>query len=89
MKQNTLRGFIPLMAVLMLLTIWPLHTEAKKIKYSEQIVYSGKVDSNGQPYGEGTLTTTYGEYKDILEGVFENGVVRESTLRLQVFEKKY
>ena len=89
MKQNTLRGFIPLMAVLMLLTIWPLHTAAKKIKYSEQIVYSGKVDSNGQPNGQGTLTTTYGEYKDILEGIFENGVVREATLRLQVFEKKY
>ena len=89
MKQNTFTGTFPLVAVLMLLTIWPSHAEAKKIKYSEQIVYSGKVDSNGQPYGEGTLTTTYGEYKDILEGTFENGVVREATLRLKVYDKKY
>ena len=78
-----------MMAVFMLLTVWPTNANAKKIKYSEQIVYSGKVDSNGQPNGQGTLTTTYGEYKDILEGIFDNGVVRDATLRLKVFDKKY
>ena len=75
MKQNIFRGLVPMMAAFMLLTICPINVDAKKIKYSEQIVYNGKVDANGQPNGEGTLTTTYGEYKNILEGFFNNGVV--------------
>ncbi len=78
-----------MMAVFMLLAIWPANVNAKKIKYSEQIIYNGKVDSNDQPNGEGTLTATYGEYKDVLEGIFENGVVRDATLRMKVFDKKY
>lgn len=89
MKQIIFNGLVPMMAVFMLLTVWPTNANAKKIKYSEQIVYSGKVDSNGQPNGQGTLTTTYGEYKDILEGIFDNGVVRDAILRLKVYDKKY
>lgn len=89
MKQNIFNGLVPMMAVFMLLTIWPTNANAKKIKYSEQIVYNGKVDANGQPNGEGTLTTTYGEYKNILEGFFNNGVVSNATLRLRVYDKKY
>lgn len=89
MKQNIFNGLVPMMAVFMLLTICPINVDAKKIKYSEQIVYNGKVDANGQPNGEGTLTTTYGEYKNILEGFFNNGVVSNATLRLRVYDKKY
>lgn len=89
MKQNIFRGLVPMMAAFMLLTICPINVDAKKIKYSEQIVYNGKVDANGQPNGEGTLTTTYGEYKNILEGFFNNGVVSNATLRLRVYDKKY
>ena len=88
MKQNFWGGLAPIL-VLVLLMCLPINSSAKKIKYSEQIIYNGKVDANGLPKGEGKLITKYGEYTDILEGIFDNTTVTSATLKLKIFEKKY
>lgn len=87
MKQNVLRVPVLFCAITMMMC-WSTLSNAKKIKYSDQIVYDGKVDANGLPHGEGKLITTYGEYKDVLEGIFNNNTVTSATLKLKIYDKK-
>ena len=80
---------VALLSACIVVMCWSTKVDAKKIKYSEQIVYSGKVDANGLPKGEGKLITTYGGYMDILEGFFDNTTVTSATLKLKIYNKKY
>jgi len=81
MKQNIFNGLVPMMAVFMLLTIWPTNANAKKIKYGENCRYDGKVDKNGNPSGEGKITF-YGNryYYDVLRGFFDGNRVSNATI---------
>lgn len=65
-----------------------------KIQYGKNIYYKGSVNSNNIPSGKGKLVTDYKvtdqiagnirlvTNKDILEGIFENGTVKEAKLVL-------
>ena len=73
------------------MSILPQFCRAEKITYGEFITYDGKVDGNGLPYGKGKIETTYGtsnpnalssKEKDVLEGIFENGTVKDAKLLL-------
>ena len=58
-------------SLLLLLAVLSFSTvvQAKKIKYGAAIIYDGKAKSD-IPTGEGTLTTTCGNYTDVLVGTF-------------------
>jgi len=81
MKQNIFNGLVPMMAVFMLLTIWPTNANAKKIKYGENCRYDGKVDKNGNPSGEGKITFYDNRYYyDVLRGFFDGNKVSNATI---------
>lgn len=77
-----------MLVALVFLTTVPAQTFAKKIKYGVNIVYNGAVDTNGNPKGKGTLTTTYGIGTDVLEGIFDNGTVVDASLRFNIIRKR-
>ncbi len=74
---------------------FPLTMQAQQIDYGKQIYYKGKVNSSNKPSGKGQLVTTYKvndssglkTYRDVLKGVFEDGVVSKATLSLGMLKE--
>lgn len=72
-----------------LLAILPLSVTADEVLLGEYITYTGKVDANNQPAGKGKLEIVCRQRpdlrKDVLEGVFNNGVVTKAKLDLEKY----
>lgn len=60
---------------------------AEEITFSKYITYMGGVDANGKPSGKGKIEVVYNQTKDlnkdVLEGVFANGIVTDAKLVLK------
>lgn len=73
----------------LLLAVLPLSANADEISLGNYITYIGKVDANNQPIGKGKLEVVCRQQpdfrKDVLEGVFSNGVVTNAKLALEKF----
>ena len=69
MKKTTIMS---LLAVIMFFMAFPAQVCAKKIKFGQYVVYSGKVE-NGMPKGEGELTIVNND-PNFKEGAFFKGV---------------
>ena len=77
-------------SAILLMGYFSLSSVAEKVKLGEFIIYEGKVDASGVPNGKGKIETTYGsndpnaltKEKDLLEGIFENGQVKNAKLLL-------
>ncbi len=71
---------------LLLLVLLPMAALAEEITFSNYIKYKGNVDANGNPSGKGKIEVSYCQTrdlkKDVLEGVFANGVVTDAKLAL-------
>ena len=78
-------------SAILLMGCFSLSSVAEKVKLGEFIIYEGKVDASGVPNGKGKIETTYGsndpnaltKEKDLLEGIFENGQVKNAKLLLR------
>ena len=66
------------------LALLPLSVNGEDISFTKHITYTGKVDANNQPSGKGKLEIIYNltvdTRKDVLEGEFDNGVVKNAKL---------
>lgn len=85
------RTLFSMLVTTMLVACFPISVDAKKIHFGKQITYNGELDATGKPHGKGKIETSYGngdpnplaaKEKDILEGYFENGVVKDAKLLL-------
>lgn len=75
MKKTTTMS---LLAVIMFFMAFPAQVCAKKIKFGQYVVYSGKVE-NGMPKGEGELTIVNND-PNFKEGAFFKGVFKGYTI---------
>lgn len=66
------------------LALLPLSVSGEDISFTKHITYTGKVDANKRPSGKGKLEVIYNQQKDlrkdVIEGVFNNGVVTDAKL---------